>query len=360
MNLHAGGDSTCYQSLMSKCFSFCSKPLVATINTLPDELLLYIFRHLDIDSVLQCEKVSRRWRNLATDSGLWRHTQIVCSAQSGQVCPKTVRLIKSHCKIVRNLRMQYILKYPYLSSLTTLCDNLLSLEMVMCRIQVEVEEDLKQWPHLKRLNFKNSMLKSERPLLLPLEYFKELTFLGLSDFGLTNENCDSLLQCQYLNHIVIEKIKGLSLSYMKTLISTKRDTLMTLHIYGGDSIDDDVMFLLAKCTVLKDLSIIRCESLTDRALDGVAKLVPITHLQIWNNYVFTEDRLKKTLEHVNLRKLQRLSLSKISNVTGAVVDIISEYYTNLTFLALYQCPKVVNNDYEKQLKAKFSNIEIVL
>lgn len=343
-----------------RCFSFRSKPRVATINSLPDELLLHIFKFLELDSVLECEKVCRRWRKLATDSGIWRRTHIVCSAQSGQVCPKTVRVIKTHCEIVRHLRMQYILKYPYLSSLTTLCNNLLSLEMVMCRIQVEVEEDLKQWPHLQKLNLKNSMLKSERPLLLPLDHFKELTFLGLSDFGLTNENFHSLLQCHYLNHIVIDKIKGLDLNYIKTLINTKQETLITFHIYGGESIDDDCLFLLAKCSMLKDLSIIRCESLTDRALDGVANLVPITHLQIWNNYVFSETRLMRTLQHENLRKLQRLSLSRIENVTGGVVDVISEYYTSLKFLALYQCPKVINNDYEKQLKAKFRNIHIVL
>lgn len=256
--------------------------------------------------------------------------------------------------------MQYILKYPFLSSLTGLCKNLVTLEMIMCRVQVELEEDLKKWPNLKKLNLKNSMLKSERPLLLPLDHFKHLTFLGLSDFGLTTENCDSLLQCNYLNHILIDKIRGLSLEYIKTLINTKQQTLITFHIYGGDSVDDECLLMMAQCPMLRDLSITRCENLTDRALDGVSKIEPITHLQLWNNNVFSEAKLKKTLAQVNLRKLRRLSLSRVQNVTGAIVDVISEYYTSLKFLALYQCPRIINTDYEKQLKAKFRNIQIVL
>lgn len=230
----------------------------------------------------------------------------------------------------------------------------------MCRIQVEVEEDLKQWPHLQRLNLKNSLLKSQRVLLLPLDHLKELTFLGLSDFGLTTDNCNSLLQCPNLNHIVINKIMGLEMDYIKTLIKTKQETLKTLHIYGGDSIDDDCIFLLTKCSVLQDLSIIRCENLTDRALDDIAKLERITHLQIWNNYVFSEEKIERTLQHENLRDLKKLSLSRITNVTGGVVDILYKCYTSLKFVALYQCPRLVKKDYEALLRSKFKNIEIVL
>lgn len=241
-----------------------------------------------------------------------------------------------------------------------MCSNLQSLEIIMCRIQVEIEEDLKQWPYLKKLNLKNSMLKSNRPLLLPLDYFRHLNFLGLSDFGLTPENCDSLLLCTHLNHILIEKIQCLDLEYIKTLIRTKQQTIETLHIYGGESVDDDCMFMLAQCPSLKDLSILRSDRLTDRGLDGIALFEPITHLQIWNNQVFTEEKIYETLQQVNLRKLRRLSLSRIANVTGSIVDIVCEYYTSLTFMALYQCPKVVHSNYDKQLKAKFKNIVTVM
>lgn len=346
--------------LNCRCFAFCGKPRVLTISSLPDELLVQIFQFLELDDVLACERVCRRWKALAADDAIWRRIKIVCIAQRAQVCPKTVRIIKSHCNVIRHLRMQYVLKYPFISSLISRCKNLLSLEMIMCRIQVEIEEDLKQWPQLEKLNLKNSLLKSTRALLLPLDHFTELTFLGLSDFGMTPENCDSLLHCQYLNHIVIDKIICLELHYIKTLINTKQQTLETLHMYGGEAIDDDCLFLLAKCPKLTDLCIIACESLTDRALEGITELKPITHLQIWNNAVFSDAMIRKTLEHENLRKLQRLSLSQISNVTGSVVDIITEYYTDLRFLALYQCPKIEKNSYENQLKAKFKDINLIL
>lgn len=327
---------------------------------MPDEILLHIFQFLDLDAVLACERVSRRWRKVALDAGVWRRTVVVCSAQHGQVCPATLKIIRSHRMVLRHLKMQYILKYSSVSSLSGICKNLSALEMVMCRIQVELEEDLKRWPKLKKLNLKNSLLKSTRPILLPLGYFKELTFLCLSDFGLTTENCDALLQCSQLNHILIDQIKGLEISNIRKLISTKQQTIITIHLYGGESIDDDCVLMLAQCPKLKDLNILHCEALTDRALDGIANLKCILRLQIWHNTSFSEAKLMKTFETERLRQLRRLSLSRVRNVTGNVVDIISEYYTNLMFLALYLCPRINKSHCENQLKAKFRNIEIVL
>jgi hypothetical protein len=39
---------------------------------LPFELVLLVFRHLDIASILACRSVSHEWRTLADENAIWR------------------------------------------------------------------------------------------------------------------------------------------------------------------------------------------------------------------------------------------------------------------------------------------------
>lgn len=333
------------------------------IDILPDEIIIYILKYLPLESILACENVCHRWRKLARDASVWRPIQIVYSGKPGQseVSEKNLEIISTHSEHIYHLKIQYVYSYPFIQSIIEKCDNLLSLEIVMCRIGKEFDDDIKKWPHLRKLNMKNSLLLlSNADLPIQYDQFKELKYLSLSDFGLTSANCDSLVNCKYLSHILIEKIRNLDTEFITKLILSKQKILVTLHIYGGDAVNDKCLCLLSQCPSLKDLAIIRCENLTDVGLVCLAKLKRIEHLQIWNNVQFSEVNLLKTLSSDSLVKLQSLSLSRIGNVSPVIVDVISEYYKNLKFLAVYQCPRIINTDYEKQLKSKFRNIDVVL
>lgn len=332
------------------------------IEVLPDELLLAVFKFLPLETLLTCENVCRHWRKLACDTALWRKFVIVYSGKPGQseVSKKNLEIIHSHGQIIFCLKLQYIYSYQDIKSIMEQCSNLISIELVMCRIGKEFEDDIKKWPNLKKINLKNSLLLTNEDVVINYDCFQQLNFLSLSDFGLSPVNCNTLLHCLYINHILIEKIKNLNSDYIKELIISKQRTLITLHIYGGDSIDDHSLELLSQCPMLKDLAIIRCENLTDKGLISLANLRKVQHLQIWNNTNFSEFVLLHTLSSQNLKTLESLSLSRIGNISPLIVDVISEYYKNLKFLALYQCPRIINTDYEKQLKSKFRNIDVVL
>lgn len=333
------------------------------IEHLPDEIIILIFKNLPLESILTCENVCKRWRKLSRDASLWRHIVIVYSGKPGQseVSERNLEIISTHGKYIYCLKLQYVYSYATIKSITANCDYITSLELVMCRVTKEFEEDILRWPNLKKLNLRNSLLMTSKDdLIVKYDYFKELNYLALSDFGLNPFNCDALLNCNHLSHILIEKIKDLDVDYIKKLILSKQNTLVTFHIYGGDAVDDKCLALLAQCPALKDLAIIRCENLTDVGLLALSNLRTIQHLQIWNNTNFTELALLKTLGSNIFIKLESLSLSRIRNITPVIVDIISEYYKSLKFLALYQCPHIVMTDYEKQLKSKFRNIDVVL
>ncbi|XP_028176703.1 F-box/LRR-repeat protein 7-like [Ostrinia furnacalis] len=335
----------------------------SAIDVLPDEILIHIIKYLPLESILACENVCQRWRKLARDASVWRPIQIVYSGKPGQseVSEKNLEIISTHSERIYHLKIQYVYSYPFIKSILEKCDNLLSLEVVMCRVGKEFDDDIKKWPNLRKLNMKNTLLLlTNEDLPIRYDQFQDLNYLSLSDFGLTSANCDSLLSCKYLSHILIEKIRNLDVEFITQLIVSKQNILQTLHIYGGEAINDNCLCLLSQCPLLKDLAIIRCENLTDVGLVGLAKLKRIEHLQIWNNVQFTEINLLKTLSSDNLVKLQSLSLSRIGNVSPVIVDVISEYYKNLKFLAVYQCPRIINTDYEKQLKSKFRNIDVVL
>ncbi|KAI5632634.1 f-box-like domain-containing protein [Phthorimaea operculella] len=333
------------------------------INVLPDELLIYIFKFLPLDELLACENVSQRWRKLARDLTLWKRITIVYSAKPGQseVSSKNLQTINTHYELIRCLKLQYIYSYSTIDSVLEKCDNLISLELVMCRIDKEFQEKIKKWPDLKKINLKNSLLlQGNDELTIEFDQFKNLNYLALSEFGLSSANCDTLLHCRHLTHIYIEKIKNLSIDFVVELIASKKKILETLHIYGGDAINDNCLKILSECPNLKDLAIIRCENLTDAGLIALVNLKKIQHLQIWNNTNFTEENLLRTLGSPGLITLQSLSLSRIGNISPVIVDVISFCYKNLKFLAVYQCARIINTDYERQLKSKFRNIDVVL
>lgn len=333
------------------------------INVLPDELLIDIFKYLPLDAILSCENVCKRWRKLALDPAIWRRIVLVYSGKPGQteVSENNLSIISSHKDYVSCIKVQYVYSYSIIKSVIEQCKNLISLELVMCRLGKEFEDDITQWPNLKKINLKNSiLLVNNIELLIQFNIYKDLKYLALSDFGLTTTNCNSLLSCHHLSHIFIEKIKHLELKFIKDLILSQMNILQTFHIYGGDSIDDDALKLLSQCPLLKDLAIIRCENLTDEGLISLTSLKCINHIQLWNNTHFSELTLLKTLGGPSMILLKSLSVSRVQNITPLIVDLISEYYKNLKFLALYQCPRIINTDYEKQLKSKFRNIEVVL
>ncbi|XP_013194048.1 F-box/LRR-repeat protein 7 [Amyelois transitella] len=332
-------------------------------KTLPDELIISIFKLLPLDSLLACEEVCKRWKKLAQDASIWRSILIVYSGKPGQseVSERNLEIISSQSQNIFRLKLQYVYNYQFIKSILQECDNIISLDLVMCRISKEFQDEVKRWPDLKRLNLKNSLLlTSNEDVLIQYDQFKSLKYLALSDFGLTSSNWNSLIDCSFLSNILIEKIRNLNVDYIKQLIFSKQHILETFHIYGGDSVDDKCLQLLSKCNLLRDLAIIRCENLSDEGLVALTNLKSVEHLQVWNNNNFTEMNLLKTLSSPNLLRLQSLSLSRIGNVSPVIVDVISEYYKHLKFLALYQCPRIINTDYEKQLKSKFRNIDVVL
>ncbi|XP_049870785.1 F-box/LRR-repeat protein 7-like [Pectinophora gossypiella] len=333
------------------------------INVLPDELLIYIFKYLPLEAILVCENVSQRWQKLARDPLLWKHLPLVYSGKPGQseVSARNLEIISTHYEYISCLKLQYIYSYPMISSILDKMANLVCLELVMCRVAKGFENILERWPNLKKFSLKNSLqLQSVEDLLIRFDRFEHLKYLALSEFGLNANNCNSLLHCKQLTHIFIEKIRDLPLEFVSEFIKSKQEILHTLHIYGGNGLDDNCVMMLSKCPHLTDLAIIRCENLTDIGLIALVNLKKIEHLQIWNNNKFTEDKLLKTLSSPSLVTLKSLSLSRISNVSPVVVDVISESYKNLKFLAVYQCARIINTDYEKQLKSKFRNIEVVL
>ncbi|VVC92522.1 unnamed protein product, partial [Leptidea sinapis] len=310
-------------------------------NNLPDELIISIFKYLSIDDLLTCKCVCVKWRKLSLDPMLWRRLLIVYSGKPGQseVNEKSLRIIKLHPNLVYCLKIQYEYNYSIIQSMMAKCKNIISFEVVVCRIKEKFKDDIKKWPHLKKLNLKNTMPFEAITWTISFDHFKELKYIALAEFGLNSSNCETLLDCTCLTHINIEKIKDLELDFIKKLIDMKQSKLETLHIYGGSSVDDSCLQDLTKCPKLKDLAILRCENLTNRGLIHLANLNHIERLQIWNNNNFTEIMLLKTLQSPNLITLKSLSMSRIKHISPAAIDTISEHYKNLKFLALYQCPR---------------------
>lgn len=231
---------------------------------LPDEIILYLFKFLPLDSLLECENVCRRWKKLARDATLWRSIVIVYSGKPGQteVSEKNLEILTTHSELISCLKLQYVYNYTFIKSIIEKCNNLTSLELVMCRVSTDFSQDILRWPKLRKINLKNSLqllTKEDTPdIVINFEYFKDLQYVALADFGLTSANLRSLISCKHLNHIFIEKIRDLNMDDVKAIVLAKQKNLVSFHVYGGTAIDDKCLHLLAQCQALKDLAIIRC------------------------------------------------------------------------------------------------------
>lgn len=339
------------------------------MNILPDELIVYIMKFLPLEDILRCECVCARWKKLSQDQTIWKQFVIVYSKKPGQseVSKRNLHIIETHSQFICCIKLQYIYDYPLLISLLEKCENMISLEIVMCRISKDFAERILQWPRLQKINLKNSILIQSSTsipyqcdMLIDFNKFHKLTYLALADFGMSTVNFNTLIHCVHLSHLFIDKIRNLALDDIKRIIIAKQDILQSFHIYGDDSVDNSCLYLLSKCTLLKDLGIIRCDKLSDDGLISLGNCKSLCDLTLWNNVQFSKNALLSVFRNPNLYNLNTLSLSRIDCVSPEVVDFISEHYKNLTSIALYQCAGIKDTNYEKQIKYKFKNINYVL
>ncbi|XP_077297649.1 uncharacterized protein LOC143919285 [Arctopsyche grandis] len=334
------------------------------INDLPNELLILIFSLVDYESIQVVEQVCSRWRALVPAPTVWSNMRLVlCMKNYLQIRDGILPRVASHLKLVK---LQYFKLYLEIRvPLTTLCPNITHLEISISQVNVGIFEDLKCWPKLKFLSFRNSLIMrnsdesdNNYTFNVPFRHLKKLETLILSNFALTSTSLDDMLTCYYLRDINIEKMKNIPSRFLECLISSKLHVLRDLCIYG-DTLTDDIVKLLSQCTRLCTLHITTCKSLFDSSLFHLAKLKGLKSLKLRHGY-FSTSALMTFFSNNVFQRLTFLSLSRCMHVTMEVAKAIQTNAPKLQELSFYLCPFVIDKAFDRSELQKLFSISLLL
>ncbi|XP_050666955.1 uncharacterized protein LOC126966733 [Leptidea sinapis] len=335
-----------------------------TINDLPNELLIYIFSMIDFESILAVVKVCVRWQQLCMAPCIWDNTRlIVCMKNYVRISDNIVPFV---AKYLKNVKLQYFKLYSQVrASLISYCPNLTHLEISISQVDSCIFDDLGYWPNLKFLSFRNSLIvqNPEGPngnfvYHLPFEKLKYLETLILSNFALTHSSLYSMLQCVNLVSINMEKMKNIPADFLESLVRTKQSSLQALHIYG-DTLNDDIVFLISNCKHLQVLHIMTCKTLFDSSLQHLYKLQNLRSLKLRHGY-FSTNALLAYFSKNKFQHLTYLSLSRCVHVTMDVAKAIKSSASNLKELSFYLCPFIIAPNFRRGELHKMFHIELLL
>lgn len=352
-----------FKAVSSRCDSVEVHDKGTTIDDLPNELLILIFSLVNYETIEVVDRVCSRWRALIMEPAVWNNVRLIlCMKNYLRIRDDILPRVTSRLKLVK---LQYFKLYLEIRvPLTTLCPNVTHLEISISQVDQCIFEDLKCWPMLKFLSFRNSLIMTNMKIddnytfSIPFCHLKRLETLILSNFALTLPSLDDMLSCHCLQYINIEKMKNIPGRFIESLISSKLDILRDLYIYG-DTLTDEIVKLLSQCTRLRTLHITTCKSLFDSSLLHLAKLKSLTSLKLRHGY-FSTSALMNYFSNNVFQRLTFLSLSRCVHVTMDVAKKIKANTPRLQEISFYLCPFVVDKTFDRSEIQKLFSITLLL
>lgn len=319
---------------------------------------------IDLESILAVAKVCVRWQQLCLTPCVWDNARlIVCMKNYMNIIDSIVPSVSNYLKRVK---LQFFKLYPAVrSSLISYCPNLTHLEISISQIDSCIFHDLGNWPNLKFLSFRNSLIVQSPGngdvnyvYDLPFECLKSLETLVLSNFALSRNSLYSMLQCRNLISINMEKMKNIPADFLESLLTSKHLSLRALHIYG-DTLNDDIMHHISNCKALEVLHIMTCKTLFDSSLRHLYRLKNLQSLKLRHGY-FSTNALLSYFTNNKFPYLTYLSLSRCLHITMQVAKAIKTSAPNLKELSFYLCPFIITPAFNRTELEKMFDIQLLL
>ena len=236
------------------------------LDHLPDEVQLNIFKFLDLDDVIRCAHVSKRTRRICHDESIWKKVNI-----SGKAVPSEFieQILENGCQYINlrgtkifgglNLpRNDYDVKYLNLS---------------WCKADKGVLEKL--------VSSCQSLQKIALAKLDPIVAFNVLKSLNPQHLqtldlnaveGLDLELMKSLLSCKTLTEISLFGNGYLSNDCVQYLVENLSSGIKEICLSGIQNLTDErVKILVSRCKKIEKLQLLGCESITEDSLTSIVE-----------------------------------------------------------------------------------------
>ncbi|CAI6345827.1 unnamed protein product [Macrosiphum euphorbiae] len=291
-------------------------------DTLPEEIVLNIFKMMDKRTLLKCALVCHQWRRIAYDESLWQHLNIPSRRMSVETLDNILaRNIKyfsashSNFYIYANQclcttpfpKLQYLdlssvfMHYNTLRSLLRQCSNLIKLSLENCTVDSLCCQYIGHNTNLKVLNLASTN-GLDRNGLVHIVSLQNLDELNVSWAKLDDDNL------HYLIGNMIPNIKCLNISgFLKQLA------------------DFDLSMLSSRCTKLLELDISDSLAITAKSLDKILeKNHNLKVLSINRCYNIDTPRLLNLTELSRRKRNSIMSLREVNLIGIAPMRILED------------------------------------
>lgn len=299
----------------------------APICKLPANIMLHVFKFLDVKTLCSSSTVCRLWYHLVCDRTLWRFVDL-------RSWPLSLRTL---WKIVRNRLSDSVLELlikgfigttkknenispSLLEEIKTKCPSLETLSLCYCDMRNVPAQCLPR--NLKTLLLDHS--------IVPLGWFEGLKceefFPNLLELNLTY--CTRVENSDLLSVIKLKTLERLNLSYC--------------YRVG----DEGIQHIANNLSNLKELDLSNCSNITDLGLHHIGRhLTGLKNLNLLSSWRITDAGIL-SLVH-SLSELEYLNLSSCKEVTSVGLNEITDKCKNLRVLDITGCCGIVQKDVDE-------------
>lgn len=328
-----------------------------TLDSLPNEILLTIFKFLDsVDVCLAVANVCERWNYITRDVTLWKNLSFICNKNMNM---KYISSVLSEMPLIKCVKLQWRTDVDLIfQELCCNCKDIRKLELVCCGQMKETCMQLlaHHFPDLEVLSLAKCWAVEPTCFNFVCK-FPCLRSLNVShcrkmDGPLLREIVDI---CLFLQHINVDYVRGLYDEDHIYLLEAKKSSLLSLVLYG-ECLTDMTYCYMEKCSVLHTLHLSSCLQMTDKGLMSLIKLNSLKSFKLRLAKHLSTKALKSFLLSDKASKLEYLILSRLPGMNDIAAHNISTNCIHVRYLEIVYCPNVTDRSREyvasgcKQLK----------
>ena len=291
------------------------------LENLPNEVIIHVFRFLEIVDLLKCEQVSKRFKDLSNNEYLWPKTFNLCFKKVP--CGFLQKLLDNGCQYLSLscAILEGTLNLPKVSRLKYL--NLYAFELKSNR--ENSEKILEASSFLEKLSLSESHISLKLISIFSLQNGKTLKVLDLSQCTFCrNENncintslghCSSCISDLPIKQIVEKctELKELNLSSTKLcetsvdiLVSNLTSKIEKLDLFDIHCLrDQHIKTLVIRCNNITELNFGGRTLITRQSLDFVIEHLKLTLVKL--NLLFSNVELASS-DIFKLKSMEKLKL----------------------------------------------------
>uniref|UniRef100_A0A2P2IC47 F-box/LRR-repeat protein 12-like n=1 Tax=Hirondellea gigas TaxID=1518452 RepID=A0A2P2IC47_9CRUS len=330
------------------CYPQCSVQIIEiSINSLPVEILLYIFSHFTVPEISRyILPVCTKWYNVGSDKSLWKSLKFGSGwAATKNFSASTIRRLIQQSPNLKTFEYHsnnYIARI--IQTLAKYCPQLQTLEIQSKALTYRTVESLViNCPLITQLSLYR-IEGNDYTKYMPLANLKNLRALEFSgcDWAVDELMLAMAKNCTKLQYLNLQSLSFLSDKSLSVLLSNSKGTLKTIMLCLWE-ITDKSFEQVAECTNLERLTIVPAVNISNSCFlkfQNLKRLETLTLSRLWS---VSPSVCSAVFGHPNLKNLRDVDLVFADAVDNTVIKSLVQNALNLSVLSLERCTLITDD-----------------